>query len=142
MTRGNLLITQPNALWTHQYLVEATEEGEWIQNFDLQSRIQPIDIAFHPRTTQLLVLDTAEGTILKLLGIKHIFTLIKGVFRVNQTGWVEGIWGEANSTYLPGGELLSMTFDHHANLLIINQNPSKNLNNRRPEIVKFNEVIL
>lgn len=61
---------------------------------------------------------------------------------MNQTGWVEGIWGEANSTYLPGGELISMTFDHHASLLIINQNPSRNLNNRRPEIVKFNEVIL
>ena len=46
-----------------------------------------------------------------------------------------------NSTYLPGGELLSMTFDHHANLLIINQGPSKNMNLRRPEIVKFDEVL-
>ncbi len=64
MKSGNILVTQPNEVFSHNFLVEIDPtSGDLIQFFDLQSKVQPVDIRFHPKTQQLLLLDFQHGNI-------------------------------------------------------------------------------
>jgi len=106
MKSGNLLLTQPNEVFTRRLLVETTPQGEFVQSFSLPISlnlyVQPIDLAFHPVSKSLYLLD-----------------FLKGVYQVDTNGTVKGIFGEAVGNHTMGCSLEAITWDKTGDYLYV-----------------------
>ncbi|KAH3765609.1 hypothetical protein Pelo_2525 [Pelomyxa schiedti] len=122
VTAGNLLITQPNEVFTQNYLAEMTPEGKLVQFLDLGGTTQPIDVGFDIEGT-LILLDFRNGV--------HQFT---------RSGEYLGFWGDANPTYLTGESFFDMTLDNEKQVYIIDLDPTNQPYARKPVIYKFNNT--
>jgi len=106
MKSGNLLLTQPNEVFTRRLLVETTPQGAFVQSFPLPISaglyVQPIDLAFHPATKALYLLD-----------------FLKGVYQVDLNGTVKGVFGEATGNHTMGCSLEAITWDKNGDYLYV-----------------------
>jgi len=59
-TPGNLVLTQPNEIESKHFLVQFTPEGQFVANYDLSGKVQPIDIRFLDDNS-FIVLDFRFG---------------------------------------------------------------------------------